>query len=79
MMKKTYEKPALLCEELCPETMLCACDIENPNLNEEWQCGYEPDDLGFKIFAESWTDCAFKQNVDDWYCFHGPVVNLFGS
>ena len=79
MMKKIYEKPALLCEELCPETLLCACDEQNPFFNEEAQCGFEAADLGFTIFAETWDACEYKQGVDDWYCFHGPVVNLFGS
>lgn len=79
MMKKTYEKPTLLCEELCPETMLCACEFQNPSLNEEWQCGYDAEDLGFTIFAETWTACGYKAGEDDWYCVNGPIVNIFGS
>ena len=76
MMKRPYEKPILLCEELCPEEMLCACDVQNPNLNEEWQCGYEPDGLGIRLFAQTWVDC---NQTDDIYCWGGPMVNLFGS
>ncbi len=79
MMKKTYEKPMLLCEELCPETLLCACEEQNPNHNEEWQCGYEPPDLGIRLFAQSWTDCELEPGKDDIYCWAGPMVNLFGS
>lgn len=78
-MKKTYEKPMLLCEELSPETLLCACDIQNPFFNEEAQCGFYDKDLGFTIFAETWEACGYKVGQDDWYCFHGPQVNLFGS
>lgn len=56
-MKKIYQKPQLLCEELRPEQFLCACDVPNPALNEEWHCAYDPDGLGFAIFAETWESC----------------------
>ena len=33
-VKKAYEKPCLISEDLFPEEMLCGCAIENPNMNE---------------------------------------------
>ena len=41
-MKKPYVPPAILCETLTPETMLCGCKLKNPTLSEEQHCGYEP-------------------------------------
>ena len=79
MMKKPYEKPALLCEELSPESMLCACEYRAPNPNEEWQCGFYPDsDFPFKLFAQTWSDCEWE-DTDYFYCHHDSVVNVFGS
>ncbi len=80
-MKKNYEKPMLLCEDIAPETLLCGCKIKNPTLNEEWHCGYEPDGLGFPVFAELWDDCFLTPDevpVLD-LCYHTGTTNLFGS
>ncbi len=80
-MKKPYVSPMILCETLTPETMLCGCMIKNPNLNEEWHCGYSPDGLGMNLFAETWAACAIKDGQIPAlrYCYHAGQVNVFGS
>lgn len=78
-MKKQYVKPALLCEELRPEELLCACSVTNPTFNEAQQCGYEPDGLGFSLFAQSWASCAMDNTGMSYYCYHNGLVLLFGS
>ncbi len=80
-MKKTYEKPAILCETLTPEAMLCGCRIKNPNLNEEWHCSFDPDGLGLTLFAQNWDSCQFSDAdlPDLVYCYHAGTVNVFGS
>lgn len=77
-LKKRYQKPDLICQELRPETLLCACSILNPDFNESQQCSYTPKDLGFPIFAQSWTDCAIDDPAD-FYCYHNGTAQLFGS
>ena len=80
-MKKPYVPPAILCETLTPETMLCGCKLKNPTLSEEQHCGYEPDGLGFTLFANGWGKC----NLDPErvptisICYHPGETNLFGS
>ncbi len=80
-MKKQYEAPRLICEELQPEQMLCGCKYKNPNLNEEWHCSFKPDGLDFTIFAELWSDCFL--HPDDvpslGLCYHPGPTNLFSS
>ena len=81
-MKKTYEKPTLLCEELRPEEMLCACKYKNPEFNEEWHCGYSlpnlPNIPGMKIFVDGWTNCN-PSIPNQGFCYHTAENNLFGS
>ena len=83
MMKKKYVKPNVLCQELQPETLLCAssCEIRNDQFNDARQCGYEPPGLGFRIFAQTWVDCDLPNNngMTDMYCYHNGVINLFSS
>ena len=80
-MKKPYKTPAIICETLTPETMLCGCKLKNPTLSEEQHCSYEPDGLGFTIFADGWGRC----NLDPervptiTICYHPGPTNLFGS
>lgn len=76
-MKKNYEKPTLICEDLKPESLLCACSFNNPNLSEAMQCGFEPDGLGFRIFAQAWADCMLEDTSI--YCYQNGTINLFGS
>lgn len=88
-MKKEYQKPALFCEELRPEEMLCGCDLRNPEFNEVQMCGYTLDkeslppplqNLGLKIFAEGWNNCYGSVLVDmDAYCYHPGPQNVFSS
>ncbi len=80
-MKKAYQKPILFCEDLRPEEMLCGCAIQNPNMNEEWHCGFVPDGLDIPLFAQGWNDCVIKEGdiPSLVYCYHSGTVNLFGS
>ncbi len=88
-MKKEYQKPALFCEELRPETMLCGCKLRNPEFNEVQMCGYTLDDgslppnlsgLGLKIFAHEWASCYGSELVEmDDYCYHAGPQNVFSS
>ena len=77
-MSREYEKPKLIFQELRCETMLCSCSIKNTTFNEKQQCGYEPEDMGFKIFAKEWADCA-TDRYTDFYCYHNGMISLFGS
>ena len=79
-MKKKYIKPNVICQELHPESLLCAsaCAIRNDQFNETQQCGYAPPDLGFRIFAQSWVDCDYADSTN-LYCYHNGTINLFGS
>lgn len=80
-VKKVYEKPALLCEELHPEEMLCGCEVRNPTYNEVAMCIYEYKPFQFgtfvhKLFASNWEHC---DDVDHVYCYHMGQVTLFSS
>ena len=77
-MKKKYTKPNLICQELHPETMLCACKHTNPLFNEAQQCGYEMEDLGFVLFADSWIACDLNDPTDQ-YCYQISTGLIFGS
>ncbi|MBR4308037.1 MAG: hypothetical protein IKT58_00435 [Oscillospiraceae bacterium] len=81
-MKKTYEKPALICEDLLPEEMLCGCAVRNPQFNEIQQCGYTPPNLqgimDVRLFGDVWLDCNMK-DTDSNYCYHVGEVNIFSS
>ncbi len=81
-MKKTYQKPALICEDLLPEEMLCGCALRNPEFNEVQQCGYTPPNLqgiaNVKLFGELWLACNMKSSNDS-YCYHVGQVNIFSS
>ncbi len=77
-MERKYEKPRIIFQELQYETNLCSCTIQNPTLNVLSQCGYEPEELGFKIFAKEWVDCD-TSNGSEFYCYHSGMMILFGS
>ena len=81
MMRKPYTSPMLICEELHPETMLCGCDYKNPSVNEEWQCGFKPDGLGFSLFAQGWDGCHETSgkygNIQ--FCVQASEATVFGS
>lgn len=80
-MKRTYNKPVLLKECFDVESQIAGCTIVNNDASLYEQCAYEPDGLGFKIFAESWSSCT-GQKIDDnneIYCYHAGVNNLFNS
>ena len=78
MGKKQYVKPALICQELHPETLLCACIYRNPNFNEMQQCGYTTPDMGFKIFGQYWVDCEMQDPTNQ-YCYQVSTGMIFGS
>lgn len=77
-MRKKYVRPMVVCEEIRPEELLCACAYTNPNFNEAQQCGYEPPGLGFSIFAQTWASCLMD-NAALSYCYHNGTLLLFGS
>lgn len=77
-VERRYEKPTIIYQELQCEAVLCSCDVQNVNFNTVTQCGYEPEGLGFKIFAQTWVDCDTADG-SEFYCYHSGVVNLFGS
>ena len=82
-MKKVYNKPVVLCQELHPETMLCtACYFQNPTYNEAQQCGFTDLDMGFTIFANTWIDCKWPNDLNEFtemYCYHNSQLTIFGS
>lgn len=80
-MKKTYLKPALLCEELHPEEMLCGCVANSPQYNEVQMCGYTVKaspyaSLTYNVFMEEWTACDVTKHV---YCYNVADTTIFGS
>ena len=81
-MKKAYEKPAVICEDLQPETMLCGCDDRNPQFNDVMMCGYDlsvPNlSRPIRIFSDGWMDCKMRGEDFD-YCYHASGINLFSS
>ncbi len=80
-MKKEYRKPQLLCEELSQEQFLCACDYHNPAFNEESHCAFDPDGLGFSLFAENWENCMFTDLpfMPDQFCIYTVESHVFSA
>lgn len=86
-MKKVYEKPALICEDLQPETMLCGCAVRNPSFSDLEMCGYTitiPNThTTITLFGENWTKCDVNNEAfagtDFYYCFYGPATSIFSS
>lgn len=79
-MKRTYEKPIVLCEYMTPEMICSACLEKNVQYNEAQQCGYFITALNTSIFADNWTQCLFnKEEVNVEYCYQPGVITLFGS
>lgn len=86
-MKKGYEKPQLICEDLRPETLLCGCDVKNPNFSDLEMCGYQitipGTDFDFRIFGQNWFDCTDPNTVFEgtefYFCVHGPETTIFCS
>ena len=86
-MKKIYEKPKLICEDLQPETMLCGCDVTNPSFSDLEMCSYTVDvESGFStfvLFGEKWTNCGTPNDAlagtQFHYCYYGPVTSIFSS
>ncbi len=81
-MKKVYQKPMLICEELRPETMLCGCDDRNTQFNDVMMCGYDlkvPNiSRPIRIFSDGWLDCMMD-GEDFGYCYHSSSISLFSS
>lgn len=86
-MKKTYNKPLLICEELQPETMLCGCDVRNPEWSDLEMCGYPITIPGttwdVRLFGETWNDCDMPSETfagsDFYMCYYGPGTSIFSS
>ena len=80
-MKKIYQKPQLICEELHPEQFLCACDYHNPAQNEEWHCAFEPEGLGFALFADTWQNCTMEKLAfgNDYFCYDIVESHVFSA
>ncbi len=81
MMKKRYEKPTLLCEELHPEEMLCACLALTPQFNEVSMCVYPVkisphSTLTYNLFLDAWPNC---DKSDARYCYQMGATNIFSS
>ncbi len=77
-MKKDYAKPKVICQELRPEELVCACDIVNTDFNESMQCGYTLENFPLTVFAQGWASCM-TSDFSDLYCYHNGQVLLFGS
>ncbi len=80
-MKRRYEKPILLCEELNPEQMLCACLALTPQFNEVAMCSYPVkisphSTLEWNLFMENWNNCDKR---DPYYCYQMGPTNIFSS
>lgn len=86
-MKKPYEKPHLICEELQPEAMLCGCDVTNPNFSDLEMCNYTVQPEGtfatFVLFGERWANCETPNEAmagtEYYYCYYGPGTAIFSS
>ena len=85
-MKKKYEKPSLICEELHPEEMLCGCDYQNPNFSELEYCALTikfNELTSMVLFSQEWTNCSMPNNLLQgtpyYYCYQGPEVSIFSS
>lgn len=86
-MKKAYQKPCMICEDLQPETMLCGCDMTNPIYSDLEMCGYPIQapgtDTTFVLFSSGWDAC----NVDNdnlagtelHMCWGAATTSIFGS
>lgn len=80
-MKRVYKKPVLLKERFDIESQIAGCTLVTKSATLLEQCNYQPDGLGFYIFAEGWSSCIDQQFADDnaIYCYHAGVNNLFSS
>lgn len=82
-MKKEYQKPCLICEDLHPEEMLCACDLKNPIYSDLEMCGYPIKAPGtnttFVVFGENWTGSCNISNEVMQMCFHTSATAIFTS
>ena len=82
-MKKIYEKPTLLCDDLRPEEMLCGCLAQTPQFNEVQMCSYPVkispySTITVNVFMDSWPTC--DKNGDNFnYCYHTGQTNIFSS
>ena len=77
-MKRKYEKPMLLKEEFTLESPIAACAVSNPLPSQIEQCAYDPDGLGFTIFAEKWASCTHGGTAFNG-CYYESANNLFSS
>jgi len=79
-MKKTYERPTVICETMQPEAICSNCIANNPQYNEAQQCGYTIHSLGVTIFVEGWAQCGMPSGaINELYCYQPGTVNLFTS
>ena len=84
-MKRAYAKPALIKETFELETQIAySCKVVTKTMSLAQQCNYEPNGLGYYIFAEGWTSCVDQQITEDSadsviYCYHAGINNLFNS
>lgn len=77
-MKRKYEKPMLLKEEFTLESTIAACAVSNPLPSQIEQCAYDPDGLGYTIFAEKWASCTHGGTAFNG-CYYESANNLFSS
>ena len=77
-MKRKYEKPMLLKEEFTLESTIAACAVSNPLPSQIEQCAYDPDGLGYTIFAEKWASCTHGGTAFNG-CYYESSNNLFSS
>ena len=86
-MKKIYEKPMLICEDLRPEDMLCGCDVRNPQFSDLEMCAYSitipGTDYSTNLFGANWDNCSmpndFLEGTEWHYCFGSHVTTIFSS
>ena len=81
-MKRNYEKPRLICEDLHPEEMLCGCDFKSPIYSDLEMCGYPIQAPGtsttFMVFGENWENCNVSDKLMQ-MCFHTSASAIFTS
>lgn len=77
-MKRKYEKPMLLKEEFTLESTIAACAVSNPLPSQIEQCAYDPEGLGYTIFAEKWASCTYGGEHSA-SCYYDSANNLFSS
>lgn len=68
----------LLKEEFTLESTIAACAVSNPLPSQIEQCAYDPDGLGFTIFAEKWASCTHGGTAFNG-CYYESANNLFSS